>query len=84
MKVWTTKDGRELLISEMETDHINKTISLLRKSSNPMADKYIKVFCKELDRRKLEVKFDKYPGDSFKRAKQCPPTIKHNIGDKNE
>jgi len=52
MKVWTTKDGRELLISEMETDHINKTIGLLRKSSDIMADKYVKVFCKELDRRK--------------------------------
>lgn len=52
MKTWTTKDGRELLISEMETDHINRTIGLLRKSSNPMSDRYVKVFCKELDRRK--------------------------------
>ncbi len=52
MKVWTTKDGRELLISEMETDHINRTIGLLKKSTNIMADKYIKVFCRELDKRK--------------------------------
>ena len=53
MKVWIINDGMELPISEMETNHINRTIGLLRKSSNIMADKYIKVFCRELDKRKI-------------------------------
>lgn len=29
--IWTTKDGRELLISEMETPHIERTISMLQR-----------------------------------------------------
>lgn len=54
MKTWITKDGKELIIAEMPTDHINKVIGLLTKSSDPMAKKYIKVFNKELDARKTK------------------------------
>lgn len=31
-KYWKTRDGRNLLITEMETDHIQKTISLIERS----------------------------------------------------
>ena len=31
-KIWTTKDGRELLISEMETSHIENSINMMKKN----------------------------------------------------
>lgn len=49
--VWITREGERILISEMKTDHINRTIKLLEKQSNLVACMYIKAFHKELGER---------------------------------
>ena len=51
-KVWRTKDGRELNVSEMSERHIKNTINYIRRN-DPVDVMYpwIKVFEEELKRR---------------------------------
>jgi len=41
--VWTTKDGRELLISEMETGHIRNAIALVERKIEAHVKKALKI-----------------------------------------
>lgn len=51
---WKTKDGDVLLISEMETVHILRTISMImrkRDQNHPINVEYIRLFRRELHKR---------------------------------
>lgn len=52
-KIWTTRDGRELKIKEMETTHIINTIKMIVRNSDmsDLGKRYVEIFMNELKER---------------------------------
>lgn len=52
-KIWTTRDGRELKIKEMETTHIINTIKMIVRNSDmsDLGKRYVEIFMNELKKR---------------------------------
>ena len=50
-RVWVTKDGKPIPISEMETSHIKNTIRWMDKVDFEYEDEYKRLFTQELNRR---------------------------------
>jgi len=51
-KVWTTADGTELHVTEMETGHIENCIAFHYRKLWDVSEAWIEVFSEELERRK--------------------------------
>lgn len=49
-KIWTTRDGRDINIKDMETSHITNTIKMIVRNSDmsDVAKRYIEIFINEL------------------------------------
>lgn len=48
---WTMRDGTQIHISDMSSQHLNSTIKMLEQSDNPYAEGYIEVMKEELKSR---------------------------------
>lgn len=49
--IWTKKDGTTIKVEDMTTEHICNARNMLKKSNSPIADTWIEVFNKELEKR---------------------------------
>ena len=47
--IWVTRDGREIAYLEMDLNHLQNTVNMIRRE-NPVIDSYIELFA-ELKRR---------------------------------
>lgn len=50
--VWTTKQGHSIKICDMSTQHIENTISMLKRANNGSYDHWIDVLTSEINNRK--------------------------------
>ena len=53
-RIWRTKDGRIMSVSEMTENHIQNFINRLERNDHPYKGHYIEMFEKELEERRTD------------------------------